>query len=73
MDLLLDKLRNTKSKNREILTTLVRHLFEYKIVTTIRDQNEADLQVAFCEVCECNHGLPDDLRNLILQIRQRLR
>jgi len=72
MDLLLDKLQNTKSKNKEILTTLVRHLFDYKIVTRIRAENEADLQVVFCEVCDSNHGLPDDLRNLILQIRQKL-
>ena len=73
MDLLLDKLKNTKSKNKEILITLVRHIFDYKIVTRIREENEADLQVIFCEDCDCNHGLPDDLRNLILQIRQKLR
>lgn len=72
MDLVLDKLKNTKSKNKEILTTLVRHLFDYKIVTRIREESEAELQVIFCEECECNHGLPDDLRNLILQIRQKL-
>lgn len=72
MDLLLDKLKNTKSKNKEILTTLVRHLFDYKIVTRIRGENEEDLQVIFCEDCQCNHGLPDELRTLIVQIRQKL-
>lgn len=72
MDLLLDKLKNTKSKNKEILTTLVKHLYEYKIVTRIRDESEADLQVVFCDTCQCNHGLPDELRNLIIQIKQKL-
>lgn len=72
MDLLLDKLKNTKSKNKEILTTLVRHLYDYKIVTRIRGENEEDLQVIFCESCQCNHGLPDELRKLIVQIRQKL-
>jgi hypothetical protein len=72
MDLLLDKLKKTKSKNKEILTTLVKHLFEYKIITRIRGENEEDLQVIFCEDCQCNHGLPDELRNLIVQIRQKL-
>lgn len=72
MELLLDELKNTKSKNKDILTTLTKHLFEYKIVTRIKDQNENDLQVKFCDSCQCNHGLPDELRNLILQIRQKL-
>lgn len=73
MDLLLDKLKDTKSKNKEILTTLIQHLFEYKIVTRIRNDSEEKLQVTFCHICNCNHGLPDELRNLILQIRQKLR
>lgn len=73
MDLLLDKLENTKSKNKEILTTLIRHLFDYKIVTRIREEEEEELKLEYCATCECNHGLPDELRNLILQIRQKLK
>lgn len=72
MDLLLEKMKNTKSKNKEILTAFVRHLFDYKIVTRIREVNEIDLQVIFCKECDCNHGIPDDLRNLIMQIRQKI-
>jgi len=72
MDLLLDKLKNTKSKNKEILTTLVKHLFDYKIITRIREESEEQLQVIFCDECECNHGLPDELRKLIVQIRHRI-
>lgn len=72
MDLLLDKLENAKSKNKEILTTLVRHLFDYKIVTRIRDEQENALNLKFCEVCQCNHGLPDELKNLIIRIRHKL-
>lgn len=72
MDLLLDNLKTTKSKNKEILVTLIRHLFDYKIVTRIRKDNEEELQVIFCEDCQCNHGLPDELRTLIVQIRHKL-
>jgi len=72
MELVLDKLENAKSKNKEILTTLVRHLFDYKIVTRIRDEQENALNLEFCEVCQCNHGLPDELKNLIIRIRHKL-
>lgn len=72
MDLLLNKLKSTKSKNKEILITLVRHLFEYKIVTRIRDEQDSELDLKYCAVCECNHGLPEELKNLILEIRHKL-
>jgi len=73
MYLLLDKLENTKSKNKEISTTLVRHLFEYKIVTRIRDEQDCELDLEYCESCLCNHGLPDELKNLIIEIRRKLK
>lgn len=73
MDLLLDKLKDTKSKNKEILITLVRHLFDYKIVTRIRDEEDCDLDLEFCDSCDCNHGLPDELKNLIIEIRRKLK
>jgi hypothetical protein len=73
MDLLLDKLKNAKSKNKEILITLVRHLFDYKIVTRIRDEEDNELDLEYCTECECNHGLPDELKNLILEIRRKLK
>lgn len=73
MNLLLDKLRNTKSKNKEILTTLVLHLFDYKIVTRIREEKEDELDLMYCSTCECNHGLPDELKNLIIEIRTKLK
>lgn len=72
MNLLLDKLKDTKSKNKEILITLVRHLFDYKIVTRIRDEQESELELEFCDSCQCNHGLPDELKKLILEIRRKL-
>ena len=72
MELLLDKLKNTKSKNKEILYTLVRHLFDYKIITRIREEHDMELKEEFCDLCQCNHGLPDELRNLIEQIRSKL-
>lgn len=73
MDLLLDKLANTKSKNREILTTLLGHLFNYKIVTRIREEDELMLDLMYCEHCMCNHGLPDELKDLILRIRHKVK
>ena len=73
MDLLLDKLKIAKSENRDILITLVRHLFAYKIVTRIREEQDNALDLEYCDVCDCNHGLPDELKNLILEIRRKLK
>lgn len=73
MDLLLNKLKDTKSKNKEIINTLVLHLFNYKIITRIREEQEEDLNVEYCVECKCNHGLPDELKNLIGQIRTKLK
>lgn len=72
MSLLLDKIKDTKSKNKEILIPLIKHLFTYKIETRIRSDDETSLEVNFCTECNCMHGLPDELRELILQIRQKL-
>ncbi len=71
MNLLLDKLNNSKSKDKEILITLVRHLFNYKIVTRIREEEDSELELEFCELCGCNHGLPEELKFLILEIRRK--
>jgi hypothetical protein len=73
MDLLLNNLENTKSKNKEILITLVRHLFDYKIVTRIRDEPDNELELQYCDACQCNHGLPNELKDLILKIRLKLK
>lgn len=73
MSMLLDKLENTTSKNKEILIVLVRHLFEYKIITRIRDEDEDMLNLTFCDICECNHGLPDEMRMLVLEIKRKLK
>ena len=71
MELLLDKLENSKSKNKDILKTLTKHQFDYKIVTRIRDEETESLKLEFCDTCECNHGLPDELKNLIGRIRAK--
>ena len=73
MNLILDKLINTKSSNKEILKTLTQHLFEYKIITRIRDESYEELIHEYCQDCKCNHGLPEELRNLILEIRTKLK
>ena len=66
MELLLDKLDKSKSKNKEILKTLIKHQFEYKIINRIRDE---ELDLFFCETCQCNHGIPDKLKDLIERLK----
>lgn len=73
MDLILDKLKNKKSNNTEILKTLIKHLFEYKIVTRIRSEEIVDLELEYCESCQCYHGLPEELRTLISDIRTKVK
>lgn len=72
MEHLLDKLKNSKSKNSDILKTLIRHQFDYKIVTRIRDEEIEPLKYSFCPDCNCNHGLPEDLCDLIGRIRVKM-
>lgn len=72
MDLLIDKLENTKSVNKIILTTLVKHLFNYKITTCFRDEQDSELDLNYCSSCECNHGIPEELKLLILKIKFNL-
>jgi hypothetical protein len=72
MELLLDKLKNSKSKNNDILKTLIKHQFDYKIVTRIRDEETESLKIEYCDSCECYHGLPDELSDLIGRIRTKL-
>lgn len=71
MNLLLDKLQTTKSNNKEILQILVKHQFDYKIMTRIRDENKEDLQVAYCESCERDHGIPSKILDLIEMIKSK--
>lgn len=72
VDNLLDKLQDSKSNNKEILNTLIRHLFEYRITTRINDANKQDLERYFCKSCQCNHGIPTKILDLIKSIREKL-
>ncbi|MDP1817558.1 MAG: hypothetical protein Q8K92_24070 [Leadbetterella sp.] len=72
MHLILEKLKYTKSNNKEIIETLTKNLFDYKIITRIRDEEIETLRVEFCETCQCNHGLPEELRTLISDIKAKL-
>ena len=73
MDLLLGKLESSESKSKEIIKVLIKHNFEYKITTRIREDTKGDLDIYHCEACNCNHGLPDELKDLILTIRTKLK
>lgn len=72
MNLLLDKLSISKINNKEILITLIHHIFNYKITARIRHEEEEWWELKFCDTCLCKHGLPNDLKNLIVEIKLKL-
>ncbi len=72
MELLLNKLLQSTSKNKEILVTLTEHQFNYKILTRIRNEEEPDMRMRYCDACKREHGIPDELRYLIVVIRNLL-
>ncbi len=72
MDILLDKLEKAESKNKEILMILVRHQFNYKIETRIKEEDEDGLNRKQCSICNFEHGIPKELKDLIISIRKKL-
>lgn len=69
---LLNNLIDSESKNKEILCTLVENLFNYKIMTRVRTDQEEELRLKYCESCKHEHGIPDELRYQIVGIRNRI-
>lgn len=72
MDLLLKKLLECKCSNREMLLTLTKHLFLYKISTDFNKLDPKDLDLTYCSGCKIDHGLPVKMKDLILEIRKKL-
>jgi len=72
INLLLEKLENSKCTNQEILQTLTKHIFEHKIITRIKDDNVESLKIYFCDDCDCNHGLPDEFIELIKNVQHKI-
>jgi hypothetical protein len=73
MSLLLQQLKQDENPNKIIIRRLTEHLFLYKIITGIRDQEEKDLISTHCESCGYAHGMPPELLNRITEIRNLLK
>lgn len=69
--IILEELKNTESKNKKTIQILTSHLFKYKIETRLKLEYE-NLERTFCDECNYDHGLPDDLRLLILTIKNEI-
>ncbi|SHN46080.1 hypothetical protein [Chitinophaga sp. CF418] len=72
MDELITKLLICKCANKDILLVLVKHQFLYKIANNIKGNDIDTLVVEYCDDCKCNHGLPENIRNVIKNIQKRL-
>lgn len=73
MNTVLLEIKDSKAKNAKIIKELIKHQFEYKIVTRIRDDEATTLGVYYCENCKCNHGIPTKIAGLIIDIRENLK
>lgn len=66
---IFDRLNNSKIDDKEILWTLTKQQFENIICPRIKRKDEAGVRKWLCSICNENHGLPDELADLIIKIR----
>lgn len=72
MNLLLEKIANDKTNSSEIIKTLAIHQFDYRISTRIRDIEDEALVQYDCGECNCKHGMPTKLKDIIVSIRSKI-
>jgi hypothetical protein len=72
LNLLLEKISHDKTGTSEIIKTLAIHQFNYRIATRIRDISNIDLEQHDCGACGCKHGMPHQLKEIIVSIRVKI-
>jgi len=73
INLLLDTLANSKSNNKDIIKTLLDHQFNYRVISSIKNEKIEYLRIEYCDTCKRNHGIPDNMLTLIETIKQKLK
>lgn len=69
---LLDNISRSNAKNKTILKKLIDHLFNYKVIVSIREESYDSLKVEYCDHCNRNHGVPNNILNIIEEIKTKL-
>jgi len=71
--IILEKLDKSDIQDKELLQTLTRHQFEYRIYPALKNLDESDIVPYYCSDCQCHHGIPEILLNEIQQIKNLLK
>lgn len=71
--MILKKLENSYLEDKELLHTLTKHQFDYRIMPALRNLNDTDLTPYYCEECYCTHGIPHVLLTEIKEIQRLLK
>lgn len=66
---LMEKINSSTIPTKNVMKTLVCHQFSYRIMPFLNDISEEELRGDFCRDCKKNHGLPDEIVNLINNIK----
>ena len=72
-DDLLNKLESSKVSDKEVLLKMVKHQFNYIICPRISMKSNKQIKRYHCVTCGYDHGLPDELVELIIRIRDKVK
>jgi len=72
-NLILKKLESNDIDDKELLQTLTKHQFEYRIIPALKNMDESDLIPYYCNDCNCKHGIPSILLDEIKEIENLLK
>lgn len=71
-DLLLEKIKNSNSPDKETLWILTKHQFEYRIFPRMKTEFPNNLERRDCSSCNQKHGLPENICKLLIGINKKL-
>ena len=69
MHQLLVQMKEQDREDMLMIRTLIKHLFDYKIMPAIRHRDMDSLVSKYCKDCDCEHGIPMKMAELIVRIR----
>ncbi len=69
---ILFKLESSSAPDKDILKEMTEHQFKYIICPRISMKSDDEIRRYKCNRCKSDHGLPDELANIIIEIRSKM-
>jgi len=73
-NIVLNNVASSTAVDKNAILELTKHQFNYRVFPRLNfpEITEGNFCKAFCESCECDHGLPEDFTKLLVEIRSKL-